>query len=144
MLLRHALGATLRARRTAQGRSLRDVARAACCAVGYLSEVERGRKEVSSELLASVADALGCTVPAMLAETTARLVAAHATARNSARVSVRASAEAAAAGEPGAPSAQLPGAPGTPGGAVRPGQPAAVVSGRWAGDGGLVADPPAA
>lgn len=58
MLLRDALGETLRDARTRQNRTLRDVSTAANVSLGYLSEVERGRKEASSELLASICDAL--------------------------------------------------------------------------------------
>ena len=58
MLLRNALGETLREARTRQNRTLRDVSTAANVSLGYLSEVERGRKEASSELLASICDAL--------------------------------------------------------------------------------------
>jgi len=58
VLLRDALGETLRDARTRQNRTLRDVSTAANVSLGYLSEVERGRKEASSELLASICDAL--------------------------------------------------------------------------------------
>ncbi len=58
MLLRDALGETLRDARNQQNRTLRDVSTAANVSLGYLSEVERGRKEASSELLASICDAL--------------------------------------------------------------------------------------
>lgn len=58
MLLRNALGETLRDARNRQNRTLRDVSMAANVSLGYLSEVERGRKEASSELLASICDAL--------------------------------------------------------------------------------------
>ena len=58
MLLREAVGTTLRAARTSQGRTLRDVARDARVSLGYLSEVERGQKEASSELLNSICQAL--------------------------------------------------------------------------------------
>lgn len=58
VLLRDALGETLRDARTRQNRTLREVSSAANVSLGYLSEVERGRKEASSELLASICDAL--------------------------------------------------------------------------------------
>ena len=58
MLLRDAVGETLRDTRNRQNRTLRDVSTAANVSLGYLSEVERGRKEASSELLASICDAL--------------------------------------------------------------------------------------
>lgn len=56
--MREALGTQLRRRRLAQGRTLRDVAGDAKVSLGYLSEIERGEKEASSELLASVCAAL--------------------------------------------------------------------------------------
>jgi len=58
VLLREALGERLRRARTTQRRTLREVSREARVSLGYLSEVERGRKEASSELLASICDAL--------------------------------------------------------------------------------------
>ncbi|TNC22628.1 helix-turn-helix domain-containing protein [Amycolatopsis alkalitolerans] len=58
VLLREAIGDRLRHARTNQRRTLRDISRAAKVSLGYLSEVERGQKEASSELLASICDAL--------------------------------------------------------------------------------------
>lgn len=58
-LLRRLIGGVLRARREAQGRTLREVADVARVSTAYLSEIERGRKEASSEILAAVCDALG-------------------------------------------------------------------------------------
>jgi transcriptional regulator with XRE-family HTH domain len=58
VLLREAIGDRLRYARTNQHRTLREVSRAARVSLGYLSEVERGRKEPSSELLAAICDAL--------------------------------------------------------------------------------------
>lgn len=66
MLLRNAVGETLRDARTRQSRTLRDVSTAANVSLGYLSEVERGRKEASSELLASICDALEIEVSDLL------------------------------------------------------------------------------
>ena len=57
-LLRTHIGSTLRSARVAQGRTLRDVAKGARVSLGYLSEVERGHKEASSELLNSICQAL--------------------------------------------------------------------------------------
>ncbi|GIG36801.1 helix-turn-helix domain-containing protein [Cellulomonas pakistanensis] len=57
--LRVLVGAVLRRHRERQGRTLRDVAAAARVSVPYLSEVERGRKEASSEVLGAVCRALG-------------------------------------------------------------------------------------
>jgi XRE family transcriptional regulator, stress-response regulator len=56
--LREAVGDALRRRRQAQGRTLREVAEAAGVSLTYLSEVERGRKEASSEVLEAVCAAL--------------------------------------------------------------------------------------
>lgn len=67
-LLREALGAALRAFRADQGITLRELAEAARVSPGYLSELERGRKEVSSELLASVCHALHTSVADVLIE----------------------------------------------------------------------------
>ena len=78
MLFRDALGAALRAARLDQGRSLRDVANTAGMAVGYLSEVERGHKEASSELLAAAAGALGLSVASLIADAAAQMAAADA------------------------------------------------------------------
>src|SRR6478672_13638069 len=58
MLLRNAVGETLRDARTRQNRTLRDVSTAANVSLGYLSEVARSRKKTSSELLASICEAL--------------------------------------------------------------------------------------
>jgi transcriptional regulator with XRE-family HTH domain len=58
MKLREAVGEALRRRRRAQGRTLREVADAAGVSLTYLSEVERGRKEASSEVLEAVCAAL--------------------------------------------------------------------------------------
>lgn len=58
VLVREALGETLREIRTSQGRTLREVSVAARVSLGYLSEVERGQKEASSELVLSICQAL--------------------------------------------------------------------------------------
>lgn len=67
-LLREALGATLRECRRTATMTLRDLAERANVSPGYLSELERGRKEVSSELLAAVCHALGVSVSAVIME----------------------------------------------------------------------------
>ena len=59
VLLRHLLGDALRRLRLRQGRTLREVSASARVSLGYLSEVERGQKEASSELLAAICSALG-------------------------------------------------------------------------------------
>lgn len=65
-LLRTHVGAVLRDARMAQSRTLRDVASAAKVSLGYLSEVERGQKEASSELLNSICSALGLSLSVVL------------------------------------------------------------------------------
>jgi transcriptional regulator with XRE-family HTH domain len=68
VLLRHLLGDALRRLRLRQGRTLREVSATARVSLGYLSEVERGRKEASSELLASICDALGAPLSQLMRE----------------------------------------------------------------------------
>ena len=68
VLLRHLLGDALRQLRLRQGRTLREVSAAARVSLGYLSEVERGQKEASSELLASICGALGAPLSHVLRE----------------------------------------------------------------------------
>jgi transcriptional regulator with XRE-family HTH domain len=72
-LLRTQLGTTLRGHRLRQRRTLRDVSGAARVSLGYLSEVERGQKEASSELLASICDALDVELADLLAEVSQEL-----------------------------------------------------------------------
>jgi len=66
VLLREAIGDRLRHARTNQRRTLREVSRAARVSLGYLSEVERGRKEASSELLSAICDALELPLSVLL------------------------------------------------------------------------------
>ncbi len=66
-LLRSVLGEALRRERLEQGRTLADVALAASVSMPYLSEVERGLKEVSSEVLAALCEALGLDLSEILA-----------------------------------------------------------------------------
>ncbi len=68
VLLRKVIGDALRARRLSQHRTLRDVSTAANVSLGYLSEIERGHKEASSELLGAVCDALGAQLSDMLTD----------------------------------------------------------------------------
>jgi XRE family transcriptional regulator, stress-response regulator len=72
-LLRTQLGNTLRGHRLRQRRTLRDVSGAARVSLGYLSEVERGQKEASSELLASICDALDVELADLLAEVSSEM-----------------------------------------------------------------------
>ncbi|MEV0152303.1 helix-turn-helix transcriptional regulator [Micromonospora sp. NPDC050686] len=68
VLLRRVIGDALRARRQGQHRTLREVSSAANVSLGYLSEIERGHKEPSSELLAAICDALGARLSELLRE----------------------------------------------------------------------------
>ena len=67
------IGGTIRDFRLQKGRTLRQVASKASVALGYLSEVERGQKEASSEILASVADALETPISVIMREVGDRL-----------------------------------------------------------------------
>ena len=73
VLLRTEIGESLRAHRQEQGRTLRDVSAAARVSLGYLSEIERGEKEASSELLASVCRALDVPLPTLLIDVAGRI-----------------------------------------------------------------------
>lgn len=68
MLYREALGAVLRQRRLEQGRTLQEVAGAAAVSTPYLSEIERGRKDASSEVVATVAEALRTRIDVLMFE----------------------------------------------------------------------------
>ncbi|MDR1852154.1 MAG: helix-turn-helix domain-containing protein [Propionibacteriaceae bacterium] len=78
MLVREALGAALRDLRVDRGFTLREVASSALVSVGYLSELERGLKEASSELLSGICEALGTTEANVLAMASAKLAIASA------------------------------------------------------------------
>ncbi|TDW29018.1 helix-turn-helix domain-containing protein [Cryobacterium psychrophilum] len=73
ILVRQEIGDVLRDFRLQKGRTLRQVASKASVALGYLSEVERGQKEASSEILASVADALDTPISVIMREVGDRL-----------------------------------------------------------------------
>ena len=77
VLMRRELGDVLREERRAQKRSLRDVSAAAAVSLGYLSEIERGEKEASSELLGAICDALGLPLSALLREWSTRVAQAE-------------------------------------------------------------------
>ncbi|HAQ59182.1 MAG TPA: transcriptional regulator [Microbacterium sp.] len=68
ILVRQEIGDVLRDFRLQKGQTLRQVAGKASVALGYLSEVERGQKEASSEILASVADALDVPISMIMRE----------------------------------------------------------------------------
>lgn len=72
-LFREALGMSLRTFRADKGVTLRELAKEARVSSGYISELERGRKEVSSELLASLCEALDTTVSEVLLEAVANM-----------------------------------------------------------------------
>lgn len=74
MLLRHAIGHVLRSRRMLLGRTLRDVARDSQVSLPYLSEIERGRKEPSSEIVEAVCAVLRLDVDELLLEAARVLV----------------------------------------------------------------------
>lgn len=73
VLLRREVGDVLRQQRRTQGRTLREVSKSASISLGYLSEVERGEKEASSELLASICRALDLPLSQMLSDVADRV-----------------------------------------------------------------------
>ncbi|MCP2324832.1 transcriptional regulator with XRE-family HTH domain [Hamadaea flava] len=77
VLLRRVIGDALRGRRQRQHRTLREVSTAANVSLGYLSEIERGQKEASSELLSSICDALGAQLSEVLREVSDTLALAE-------------------------------------------------------------------
>jgi len=77
VLLRRVIGDALRARRQGQHRTLREVSTAANVSLGYLSEIERGQKEASSELLAAICEALGARLSEVLGEVSGTLALAE-------------------------------------------------------------------
>ncbi|HEY8295082.1 MAG TPA: helix-turn-helix transcriptional regulator [Micrococcaceae bacterium] len=77
VVLRHEIGDVLRNARQRQGRTLREVSHNARVSLGYLSEVERGQKEASSELLSSICSALEVPLSAMLREVSDRVAVAE-------------------------------------------------------------------
>lgn len=68
VLFRRLLGEVLRSQRIRQGRTLRQVSADARVSLGYISEIERGQKEASSELLASICSALDVPLSEILSE----------------------------------------------------------------------------
>jgi transcriptional regulator with XRE-family HTH domain len=77
--MRQLVGEVLRARRIAQGLTLRDVSAKARVSLGYISEVERGQKEPSSELLAALTSALDVPLSKVLLDVSALLAIEEAT-----------------------------------------------------------------
>jgi transcriptional regulator with XRE-family HTH domain len=88
MLLRYAIGATLRRIRLDRSLTLRAVADEARISMPYLSEIERGRKEASSEILAVVCRALDMTVIDLLREVTGEAVVVDLAERRADRTEV--------------------------------------------------------
>jgi XRE family transcriptional regulator, stress-response regulator len=88
ILLRRLLGDVLRERRRDQGRTLREVSSSARVSLGYLSEVERGQKEASSELLGSICEALDVPLSEVLREVSDNLALAEAVTEAGAPVAV--------------------------------------------------------
>jgi transcriptional regulator with XRE-family HTH domain len=76
-LLREVIGDVLRTARTGQGRTLREVSDGARVSLGYLSEVERGRKEPSSELLGAICGALDVPLSRVLTDAAQQLYLAE-------------------------------------------------------------------
>jgi transcriptional regulator with XRE-family HTH domain len=68
VLFRRLLGEVLRSRRVDQGRTLRQLSADARVSLGYMSEIERGQKEASSELLAAICSALDAPLSEILSE----------------------------------------------------------------------------
>lgn len=77
ILLRREMGDALRECRVGQGRTLRDISSAASVSLGYLSEIERGEKEASSELLAAVCGALELPLSVLLGRVAQRAAMAE-------------------------------------------------------------------
>lgn len=77
VLVRHLLGGVLRRQRMRQGRTLRQVSADARVSLGYISEVERGQKEASSELLAAICAALDVPLSTVLHEVSEELAQAE-------------------------------------------------------------------
>lgn len=77
VVLRHEIGDVLRDVRQRQGRTLREVSHNARVSLGYLSEVERGQKEASSELLSSICGALDVPLSLMLRQVSDRVALAE-------------------------------------------------------------------
>lgn len=77
VLVRRLLGDVLRRQRLQQGRTLREVSATARVSLGYLSEVERGQKEASSELLASICQALDVPLSTVLRDVSDELARAE-------------------------------------------------------------------
>ncbi|MEV0292785.1 helix-turn-helix transcriptional regulator [Nocardia sp. NPDC050710] len=108
-LLREAIGDSLRRARLAQHRTLREVSTSARVSLGYLSEVERGRKEASSELLAAICAALDVPLSRVLWDVSTIMAGADGLPANEAAAVPAQEVEQPAAAEPAeAPAASEP------------------------------------
>ncbi len=76
--MRQALGEVLRAHRQAAGVTLRDLAERSNVSLGYISEIERGQKEASSELLQSLATGLNLSLSVLMRDVS-EVLAVHET-----------------------------------------------------------------
>jgi transcriptional regulator with XRE-family HTH domain len=126
ILIRRLLGDVLRRKRQDEGRTLRQLAAAARISPGYLSEIERGQKEPSSELLAAICEALDARLSDVLREVSIELAAAELAAQlESERISASVPTARVGANDK-APVKSMPLAKPVARGAVRPGnRPAA-------------------
>jgi transcriptional regulator with XRE-family HTH domain len=78
VLFRRLLGDVLRSKRVARGMTLRQVSADARVSLGYISEIERGQKEASSELLASLCGALDVPLSEVLQDVSSLVAVAEA------------------------------------------------------------------
>ena len=122
ILIRRLLGDVLRRKRQDEGRTLRQLAADARISPGYLSEIERGQKEPSSELLAAICDALQARLSDVLREVSIELAAAELAAQlESERISAPVPTARVGAGSQGAVKSMPLAKPVVARGAVRPG-----------------------
>lgn len=77
ILIREVIGESLREKRMDAGLTLRQVSMASMVSLGYLSEIERGHKEVSSEVLNSIVEALGSSLGELLGDVTLKVAASE-------------------------------------------------------------------
>lgn len=95
ILVRRLLGDVLRQERLRQGRTLRDISAGARVSLGYISEIERGQKEASSECLAAICGALQIPLSVVLAEVSGEVAREEAVGARVASLAARPSAAAA-------------------------------------------------
>ncbi|WP_223693975.1 helix-turn-helix domain-containing protein [Leifsonia poae] len=89
MLMRHAIGSVLRRLRLERGKTLRQLSEASRISLPYLSEVERGRKEASSEILATLCRVLDVTERELLARASAEFARSELTLATTGATDVR-------------------------------------------------------